>query len=112
MKHERMTQMSSRMPTTEPITMPAIAPPVNVLVPFPPSLPLSAVIVTVAVACRAKSDALVAVRTEVGVITGAIALGRSLRDRLASVRFRRVELTTTNSVQVPVAQHYLTNTRS
>jgi hypothetical protein len=46
----------------EPMTMPAIAPPDKVLVP----LPLSAVTVTVVVACRANRDALVAAE-EVGV---------------------------------------------
>lgn len=47
--------------------MPAIAPPVSVLV-LSPSL-LSAMTVTVVVTCRASRDALVATRTVVGVVS-------------------------------------------
>ena len=62
--HERKIQSNMRKPTMLPMTMPAIAPPDSVVIPFP----LSDVTVTVAAgAWRTRSSAGVGARVLVGV---------------------------------------------
>lgn len=86
MKHDRIIQIKSKTPTTEPITMPAIAPPVRpVLVP----LPLSANTVTVAVgaSCRWTNwgGLTVAVARDLTSCLPALVPGEDCRGAMAAV---------------------------